>query len=181
MENKEPDNESLQREWHIVYTNPRAEKKVKTYLDRYEIINYLPLLNIKSKWSDRWKMVEKPLFTSYLFVRISYWEEKNKVLMLPGIHHIVFYKGVPATVTQEDLDLVDLFVQNYAETLKVQKHESLQAGKKLEIKHGKFKGKIVEVLEQKNKFYVVVNLPMMGQTVRAEIQIEDLGLEELKV
>ena len=181
MENKEPNNEGLEREWHIVYTNPRSEKRVKTYLDRYGIISYLPLLNIKSKWSDRWKMVEKPLFTSYLFVRISYWEEKNKVLMLPGIHHIVFYKGAPAIVSQDDLDLVEIFVQNYSETLKVQKYEALQPGKILEIKHGKFKGRTVEVVEQKNKLYVIVNLPMMGQTARTEIQIEDLGLEELKI
>jgi hypothetical protein len=58
------------------------------------------------------------------------------------------------------------------------KDENLQPGRILEIKHGNFKGHKAEVVEIKNKTYVVMNLPMMGQQARTEIKIEDLGLEE---
>lgn len=177
MEQKDPPI----REWHIVYTNPRAEKKVKEYLDKYKIDNYLPLLKLKSRWKDRWKEIEKPLFTSYIFVKISFWDEKKKVLILPGVHHIVFFKGQPATVTQDNLDMIELFAVNFAETLKVEKEDTLQPGRIVNIKYGILAGKEATVVEQKNKTFVVVHLPMMGQTVRAEVKIEDLGLEELKI
>jgi transcription antitermination factor NusG len=169
------------REWHIIYTNPRSEKRVKEYLNRYKIECYLPLLKIKSRWKDRWKEIEKPLFTSYIFVRISFWEERKKVIILPGVHHIVFYKGAPATVTQDDLDMIELFTVNFAESLKVEKEDTLQPGRIVNIKYGILAGKVATIVEQKNKTYVVVNLPMMGQSVRAEVKIEDLGLEELKI
>jgi transcription antitermination factor NusG len=168
----------MNKQWHILYTNPRAEKRVLSYLQKYNFESYLPLLNIKTKWSDRWKMVEKPMFTSYVFVKISYWDDKNKILILPGIHHIVFYKGIPAVLEDEIIEMMKILVVNFGEKIQVIKDENLQPGRILEIKYGNFKGHKAEVVEIKNKTYVVMNLPMMGQQARTEIKIEDLGLEE---
>jgi transcriptional antiterminator RfaH len=168
----------MNKEWHILYTNPRAEKKVLSYLEKYKFEAYLPLITVKTKWSDRWKMVEKPMFTSYVFVKISYWDDKNKILILPGIHHIVFYKGTAAVLEQDSIDTMNILVQNFSEKIQIIKDENLQPGKILEIKHGLFKGKKAEILEIKNKLYVIMNLPMMGQYARTEVKIEDLGLEE---
>ena len=168
----------MNKQWHILYTNPRAEKRVLSYLQKYNFECYLPIITVKTKWSDRWKMVEKPMFTSYVFVKISYWDDKNKILILPGIHNIVFYKGEPATLDEEIIDTMKILVTNFSEKIQIIKDENLQPGKILEIKHGMFKGHKAEVVEMKNKTYVVMNLPMMGQQARAEIKIEDLGLEE---
>lgn len=174
-------NNPFERKWHIIYTNPRTEKRVKEYLTRYNLECYLPIIRVKSRWKDRWKEIEKPLFTSYVFVKISYWEEKKKVLILPGVHHIVFYKGYPAEVTQENIEMIEVFTQNFGEKLQVEKYEKLQPGKTVEIRVGVFAGKKAEVIQIKNKTYVMVSLPMMGQSVRAEVKIEDLGLEELRI
>ena len=69
--------------WFAVYTKPRSEKKLRSLLEKFSIESYLPLLRVKKKWSDRIKIIENPLFTSYLFVRIKYRESYLKVLNLP--------------------------------------------------------------------------------------------------
>ena len=61
--------ESLQ--WYAVYTKPRWEKKVADLLTKKQIENYCPLNRVLRQWSDRKKVILEPLFTSYVFVRIS--------------------------------------------------------------------------------------------------------------
>ena len=57
--------------WLVVYTKPRQEKKAAAALEKRGIGVYCPLKREKRKWSDRWKWVETPLFTSYVFVRAT--------------------------------------------------------------------------------------------------------------
>lgn len=56
--------------WIVAYTAPRLEKRVAQRLSERGIENYLPLLKQRRKWSDRIKIVETPLFGSYIFARI---------------------------------------------------------------------------------------------------------------
>jgi len=118
----------MNKQWHILYTNPRAEKRVLSYLQKYNFECYLPIITVKTKWSDRWKMVEKPMFTSYVFVKISYWDDKNKILILPGIHNIVFYKGEPATLDEEIIDTMKILVTNFSEKIQIIKDFQLFEG-----------------------------------------------------
>ena len=61
--------------WFVVYTRPRWEKKVHSLLTAKSIESYCPLHKVRRKWSDRIKLVEEPLFKSYVFVRV---EDKDK-------------------------------------------------------------------------------------------------------
>ena len=57
--------------WYAVYTKPRSEKKLADRLNEHGIEAYLPLRKTLKQWSDRKKMVEEPLITSYVFVNIT--------------------------------------------------------------------------------------------------------------
>jgi transcriptional antiterminator RfaH len=165
--------------WFAVYTNPRVEKKLSTYFTKYNIENYLPLVKLKRKWSDRWRISEFPLFKSYIFVKIVFWDERMKVLQLPGSHHFVFNKGEPAIIPEEDIEMLRLFVENYPDRVKVEIEENLKPGNKILITSGVFKGHKAEVEKVKSKATVVVKLPMMNQTAKLELDISELGIEEL--
>ena len=54
--------------WYLLYTKPRAEKKValELGLKGYEL--FLPLQRTLKQWSDRKKWVEEPLFKGYIFI-----------------------------------------------------------------------------------------------------------------
>ncbi|MBP1652940.1 MAG: NusG antitermination factor, partial [Bacteroidetes bacterium] len=62
--------EKSQNFWYAVYTKPRWEKKVAESLIRKQVETYCPINRVTHQWSDRKKVVEEPLFKSYVFVRI---------------------------------------------------------------------------------------------------------------
>ena len=76
--------------WYPVYTNSRAEKKAYQELQRKGIEAYLPLKKEWRQWSDRKKIVEEPLFKSYIFVRISN-KEHAEVLMTQGVSRFLYF------------------------------------------------------------------------------------------
>lgn len=167
--------------WYIVYTKPRAEKKLSELLKKYHLDNYLPIRKERKKWTDRFKWIQVPVLPSYIFVKIVFWRDKNKVLQLPGSHHFVFHKGQPATVTQDDLDQLETGLQKYADTLKVSPESVLGKGKTVRIINGALIGKTMEILKVKNKTLVVLRIPGIDAAVTYEIKVDDLAWEELIV
>ena len=59
-----------EKSWYAVYTNSRAEKRVSDRIEELGIETFLPLQKTLRQWSDRKKLVEKPLISSYVFVKI---------------------------------------------------------------------------------------------------------------
>ncbi len=47
--------------WYAIYTNPRAEKLVHSRLEETGVEVFLPLQKTYRQWSDRKKLVIKPL------------------------------------------------------------------------------------------------------------------------
>lgn len=83
--------------WYTLYTAPRAEKKVNERLLQSNIKAFLPLLLQRKKWSDRVKLIEEPLFKSYIFVSCSECELFD-CLKIQGVSRVVYYCGKPAVV-----------------------------------------------------------------------------------
>jgi transcription antitermination factor NusG len=97
--------------WYILYTAARAEKQVEKRLNLDGIETFLPLHLSPRKWSDRVKLVEVPLFSSYIFVRTTD-EILRSLVSLPGISRIVYYNGAPAIVRQKEIEAIRQFVKH---------------------------------------------------------------------
>jgi transcription antitermination factor NusG len=91
------------RKWYAIYTKPRWEKKVARLLQENGIESYCPLNKVQRKWSDRVKVVEEPLFKSYVFVRVNE-EEKTPVRMTNGVVNYVYWQGKPALVKDKEIE-----------------------------------------------------------------------------
>src|SRR5438876_7916645 len=65
------DVEQKAAQWYAVYTSSRHEKVVARQLQDRSIETFLPLYRTWHRWKDRRKLVELPLFPSYVFVRID--------------------------------------------------------------------------------------------------------------
>ncbi|HYJ38750.1 MAG TPA: UpxY family transcription antiterminator [Chitinophagaceae bacterium] len=102
------------RKWHAVYTKPRWEKKVNSIFQEKGIISYCPLNKVRKKWSDRTKLVEEPLFKSYVFVHVSQ-EEHTRVRMINGVLNYVYWNGKPAIIKDFEIDIIKKFMNEYEE------------------------------------------------------------------
>jgi len=100
------------RKWLAVYTKPRWEKKIDQHLKERGIETYCPLNKVLRKWSDRMKMVEEPLFKSYVFVHVN--EEEEKVVRFAsGVLNFVYWLGKPAVIKQIEIDRIRRFLNDY--------------------------------------------------------------------
>src|SRR5438105_756348 len=97
------------KRWFAMYTKPRWEKKVAGILERKGIECWCPLKKTQKQWSDRKKIVEEPLFTSYVFVHIDD-TERSAVLMTDGIINFVYYVGKPAIIRDDEIQIVKKFL-----------------------------------------------------------------------
>lgn len=106
------------QKWLAVYTRPRWEKKVNFLLKEKGIESYCPLNKVRRKWSDRIKLVEEPLFKSYVFVKVKD-EEKTAVRMTNGIINFVYWQGKPAVIREKEINAIRRFLNEY-ENVEVQ-------------------------------------------------------------
>lgn len=88
--------------WKVLYLYPNYEKKVFNVLTGMKIESYLPLYLVKRKWSDRIKLLEKPLFPNYLFVRPTQ-QLMYEVLSIHGVVRYVSFDGHPAQVPDQEI------------------------------------------------------------------------------
>lgn len=100
------------KRWLVVYTKPRWEKKVHLSLVKLGIEAYCPLNKVKRKWSDRTKIIEEPLFKSYVFVKVAL-AEMTEVRFVDGVLNYVYWNGKPAVVREEEIIEIKKFMSEY--------------------------------------------------------------------
>jgi transcription antitermination factor NusG len=103
---------STDKKWYALYTKPRWEKKVHRVLQLKGVESYCPLNKVRKKWSDRIKVIEEPLFKSYLFVRLDE-ADKTEVRYVDGVLNFVYWNGKPAVVKDEEIVEIKKFMSEY--------------------------------------------------------------------
>ena len=160
MEKKELKRNADKTSWYVLYTAPRAEKQVRDRIDALGIECWLPLHRTPRVWSDRVKIVELPLFNSYLFVRCTDPELRN-LIRVYGVARIVYYNGKPAVVRQKEIDAIQEFLDQASE-------HALCPGEEVEILCGAMKhvsGKVKKI----KKNHLVLYLERCRQSGPAEM------------
>lgn len=56
------------RNWYIVLTSPRQEKKAKETLDNKGMITYLPSIRVKRQWQERTREIQIPAVNRCIFI-----------------------------------------------------------------------------------------------------------------
>lgn len=161
------------KKWYAVYTKPRWEKKVNRILEQKGIESWCPLRKIEKQWSDRKKIIEEPLFTSYVFVNISE-TERTAVLMTDGILNFVYYIGKPAIIRDEEIDIIKKYLSEKQASVSVQSLNSLDENTRIKVNHGVFMDTTGTVLKGGKK-KVFVKLESLDQVMIVEFPVEYLS------
>jgi transcriptional antiterminator RfaH len=148
--------------WYPVYTHPRAEKKACQALVNKGIETYLPLHKQLKQWSDRKKWVEEPLIKSYLFVRITVFEQ-TEVLMTKGISRFIYFSDQIASMPDKQIEELKLVMASPYE-LEITE-DDLQCGEKIIIKAGPLKGMTGEIISYHSQKQLILRLENMGCSI----------------
>lgn len=155
------------KKWFAIYVLSRNEKKVASLLTEQNIENYLPLQKTMKQWSDRKKMVEQPLFTSYVFAHITE-DEKPKVRETKGVLNFVYWLGQPAVIRDQEIEIIKHFLGNY-ENIEVQAFTP-EINSSVKIQSGPMMNQIGKVIKiGKNK--VKISIESLGCSLVADVPI----------
>ncbi|HOG18864.1 MAG TPA: UpxY family transcription antiterminator [Salinivirgaceae bacterium] len=152
--------------WYAVSTRSRHEKKVALQLTEKGIETYLPVIKTVRQWSDRKKIVEVPLITCYVFVRINY-DDHLKVLKTAGVVRFIMFQNQPACVQDKEIENLRILTKN-SENVKV-KDIDHKIGDYIEIDSGPFTGFKGEIIRKKSNQILVVRLDFMSTMICVEI------------
>lgn len=158
--------------WYAVYTRPRWEKKVAELLAKKRIEHYCPLNKVLKQWSDRKKIVEEPLFSSYVFVRVAD-ADKWRIKEIDGILNYVYWLGKPAQIPNHEIETIKRFLNEH-ESVQL-KPLSLKTNDQVRILSGPFMNQQATVQTVKGK-YVEIELPSLHIALRATVRLADLEL-----
>jgi transcription antitermination factor NusG len=152
--------------WFALYTRPRAEKLVYQRLIEAGIETFLPLQKTIRVWSDRRKIVEKPLLSSYIFVRTN-----SKcfpvIYKTNGVVKFISFEGLPVSIPCKQIDNLRLLVNSDAE-IEVSS-ERFAAGDNVEVVSGSLIGLTGELIKIGTHNRVVVRIDRLDQNLILKI------------
>ncbi len=139
--------------WFVIYTKSRNEKKVAELLQKNGVEVFCPLVKLKKNWSDRTKIVETPLFNSYVFVNLSE-KDRNVVFNVPGVIRYLFWLKKPAIARDSEIESLKNVLHETMDSFTI---ENYQIGDTVKISEGVFKG-LDGVIEKQsnNKLHVIL-------------------------
>jgi len=148
--------------WYVVWSEARAEKKVAERLSAKGFSVWLPTVTEKHRWSDRWKIVTKPLFPSYLFAATG--DGYVPLLKTPGVLTLVKVSGTPAQLTADYIVSLKRIVEHPELAVEsVDPQTTYLPGDEVLVREGPLTGYRGQVIELKGSRRLVVWIASIGR------------------
>lgn len=162
-----------EKKWFAIYTKPRWEKKVNSKLLEKGVESWCPVQKKESQWTDRRKIIDDPLFKSYVFVRITE-DERIKVLTTNGVVQFLHYLKKPAVIRDEEIELIRSYLLEKNVIITVENLSRFSENNKVVIRKGVFMDAEGTVIKGGNK-KVYVRLESLEQLLIVEFPTAHLS------
>ena len=151
--------------WCVVQVAPQSEKSVGSILEYKGYQLFAPTYLSRTQWSDRIKILERPLFPGYVFVRMPETTVEGLVCSTPGVVRILSFGGRPSTVPDSEIDAIRKF------TLLGQPLPArhFMVGQKVEIRDGPFAGIIGIVKQVKDRACLFISVQLISQSIYIDV------------
>jgi transcriptional antiterminator NusG len=159
-----------QPHWFAVWTRSRHEQVVRAQLDEKQVTNFLPTLTKWSRWRDRRKQIEVPLFPGYVFARFPM-TERLAVLKCAGVVSLVSVNGTPVPVPDAEVDSIRQLVES---TLPYDPCPTIKTGTMVEVVHGPLKGVVGRLTRKGTQARLVLAVNLIGQGVSVQVDAADV-------
>ena len=153
---------TVEKIWHVVYTAPRAEKKVDLEFQELGLETFCPTQTVVRQWSDRKKKIEKVLFTSYVFVKCNT-KDFEKIYQVQGFVRFVYYLKRPAIVKDYEIENIRIFLEQATD------HSiTFVPDEAVRIAEGPLQGKTGKI-ERIGKNKLVIRIEQLNMSLVAEV------------
>jgi transcription antitermination factor NusG len=167
-----PPIEADAEQWFAVHTHARHEKVAEQELRLSGITTFLPLVKEVRNWSDRRKVIELPLFSCYLFVKlVPRNDERVRVLRVNGVLKFVGPNGIGIPIPDEQIHAVKTLVE---EQLPLCSHPFLKIGQRVRVRGGALTGVEGILVSRGRDCTLVISLDAIQRSLSVRIQGYDV-------
>lgn len=154
--------------WAVVNTHPHKESLALQNLAQQDFQTYCPFIRKRIRHARQTKDVLRPLFPSYIFVRINQDAQRwRPILSTLGVRALVRFG-----------DRVGFLNDDFVESLKareidgalVRPEKPFSPGEQVRISGGAFDGLVATILEMNEKDRLVLLLDMLNRPVKVATQ-----------
>lgn len=156
--------------WFAVWTRSRHEAAVFGQLQERGVEAFLPTLPKWSRWKDRRKRVEWPLFPGYCFARIPQ-SESLTVRKCTGVVSLVSIAGRPVPIPVDEIENVRTLMGS---ELRYDPCPLIHEGDKVEVAWGPLKGVVGRLVRKGAHARLVLAVDLIGQGVSVEVDAADV-------
>jgi transcriptional antiterminator NusG len=157
--------------WYAIWTRSRHEQTVREQLERKQFEAFLPTIARWSRWKDRKKKIDWPLFPGYCFARFDP-ADALAVLKCTGVVSIVSFEGKPAPIPDYELESIRLLV---ASELQYDPCPLIREGMMVEVVHGPLRGVVGRLMRKDaRRATLVLSVDLIGKAVSVEVDAADV-------
>jgi transcriptional antiterminator NusG len=160
----------LDENWFALWTRSRHEQVVREQLEQKRIVTFLPTVTKWSRWKDRKKKIDWPLFPGYCFARFDP-RDRLPVLKCTGVVSIISFEGEPAPIPEHEIDGIRRLVQS---DLAYDPCPMIREGSMVEVVHGPLTGVVGRLVRKNEKARLVLSVDLIGQAVSVEVDAADV-------
>ena len=158
-------------DWFAIWTRSRHEQVVREQLERKGLTTFLPTLTRWSRWKDRRKKIDWPLFPGYCFARFDP-DNSLPVLKCSGVVGIVSFEGKPAAIPEYELESIRVLVGS---ELQFDPCPLIHEGMMVEVMHGPLKGVVGRLMRKdQTRARLVLSVDLINQAVSVEVDAADV-------
>jgi transcription antitermination factor NusG len=160
----------LDTAWYAVWTRSRHEAAVFLQLQEKGIEAFLPTVTRWSRWKDRRKRIDWPLFPGYCFTRIDP-EDSLAVLKCSGVVTLVSCEGRPAAIPDREINSIRTLVESQ---LRFDPCPLIREGDLVEVAWGPLKGVVGRLVRKGANARLVLSVDLIGQGVSVQVDAADV-------
>lgn len=151
----------------MLFTQNQGRKKLCQKLSAagYEV--YLPLVRKQSQWSDRKKVLEVPLFNSYVFIKNV--NDKYKLRDFKGFVGLLLHNNLPARVTNKEIETLKSVIKYGFDVSETGDNGELTQGSEVMVMTGPLKGMKGELVSIDDHDWFIINFENFGNSIQVRV------------
>ncbi len=128
----------------------------------------MPLKQEIKQWSDRKKLIETPLFSSYVFAKVKTTEYYKIPTMITGFLRFVTIGGNKIAIRENEIETIKLSLKQNDTEIETTT-ENFDKNETIEITKGFLKGNFGKLIDFKGKKRVAIRLESLQSNIIIEI------------
>lgn len=156
--------------WYAIWTRSRHEQVVREQLATKGVEAFLPTIPKWSRWKDRKKKIDWPLFPGYCFARFDP-RERLPILKCSGVVSIVSFDGEIAPIPEQEIEGIRRLVES---DLQYDPCPLIREGMMVEVVHGPLKGVVGRLVRKGAHARLLLAVDLIGQAVSVDVDAADV-------